>query len=221
MPASGVHLAAQAGNAELQALKIGHRAQLVLEPAAHLVAGGTPRTRHQVERRVGFLPQLKAAALVVPGVHAARIEAERHGGEPLRGRFLARPVVGGGVEHLQGALQHGVEDPERRDQLAGGVHLYLHPPFAHVVNDLGEAHRIALQHVQRRRPARRHAPAIPLLRLHRRRRQHHPRSPQAQVPNQRASLHELPPFDIAVTAPHAIPCVRCIIRLAKNKAAVS
>ena len=101
------------------------------------------RHRHHVEGRVDLVPQLDAAAVVEPAVHALEVEAERHGGEVLRGEGLAGPEVAVGVVHLDGALRHGVEAFERRDQLAGGEMLDLEPALRHGVDHLDEVGRAA------------------------------------------------------------------------------
>jgi hypothetical protein len=48
------------------------------EPAAHLDAGIALGTWDDVERRIGFLPQLEPAGAVKPGVVALGVETERH-----------------------------------------------------------------------------------------------------------------------------------------------
>ena len=53
-----VDAAGQARDAHLQALEVGDRLDLLLEPAGHLHAGVAARHRHHAERRVDLVPQL-------------------------------------------------------------------------------------------------------------------------------------------------------------------
>ena len=138
-----VDAARKTGNAHLQALEVVDLLDRLLEPAGHLHAGVAHRDGHQIEGRVHLLPQLHAAAVVEPGVHALEIEAERHGGEILRGEGLAGPEVGVGAVHLDGALRHRVEAFQRGDQLAGGEVLNLEPALRHGIDHLDEVGRAA------------------------------------------------------------------------------
>src|SRR3990172_2407627 len=194
---SGDDLAAETRDAHLQALVVGDRVDLLAEPAAHLHAGRGRWARHEVEGLVGLLPELDAVAVVVPDVVPLRVHAERHAGEPLAGRLLARVVVGGRVVHLDRALRAGVEDAERGDQLARGEDLDLEPSAAHLVDHLREPLGVALQHVQRGRPARRHAPLVLRLRDDVRRVDRGRRAGGHQHPaglhQKSASLHRDPP----------------------------
>src|SRR5439155_20019288 len=85
-------------------------------------------------------------------------QAEGHGREPLQARLLAGPVVRCSHEGLGRALGGSVEAAERGHELAGGEHLNLQSPAAHLVDDLVEVLGRSVQDVQRRSPGRRHAP---------------------------------------------------------------
>jgi hypothetical protein len=111
---------------------------LLLEPARHLHAGVAAGHGHHAEGRVDLVPQLDAAAVVEPAVHALEVQAEGHGGEVLRGEGLAGPEVAVGVVHLHRAGTHRIEALERRDQLAGAEDLDVQPPARHLADALGQ-----------------------------------------------------------------------------------
>jgi hypothetical protein len=72
---------------------------------------------------LNFLPegvdQLRALAIVEPGILLAAVEAERRGAEQRPGRVLADIVIVGGMAHLDGAVLHGVEHLQCGYDLAG------------------------------------------------------------------------------------------------------
>ena len=147
------HLAAEAGNAHLEALQVRQRVDLLVEPARHLHAGIAGRQGHQAKRRVQLPPQFQAAAVTQPAVHLLRGHAERHGGEEGGHRHLAAPVVGGPVAHLRVALGDRVEHLQGRHQFAGGVHLDLEPPSRHGGHQLRQLLRRRPQSGQVLRPS--------------------------------------------------------------------
>jgi hypothetical protein len=147
----GVDLAGQAGDAHLQALQVGDGLDLLLEPARHLHAGVAAGHGHHAEGRVDLVPQVDAAAVVEPAVHALEVHAEGHGGEVLRGEGLAGPEVAVGVVHLHRAGAHRVEAFEGRDQLAGAEDLDVQPAARHLADALGQVGgRARAVHVERR-----------------------------------------------------------------------
>ena len=98
-----MHLAAEAADAELQALDVGDRLDLLAEPAAHLRAGVAAGEVDDVVLGVELAHQLEAVAFVHPRRHLARVQAERDRAAEREGRILAEEVVRRGVRHLDGA----------------------------------------------------------------------------------------------------------------------
>ena len=164
----GQHLAAQAGDAHLQALEVVDGVDLLVEPAAHLHAGVARRAGDQVEGGVGFFPQLQAVAAPEPGGHAHRVEAEGHRREPLGRRSLARPVVGRAAAGLHRAVAHRFEGAEGGYQLTGRVDLDVELATGHLFDPFGQAHRPGLQIRQLGRPGGDHFPFDLFLGQHRR-----------------------------------------------------
>ena len=106
----------------------------LLEPAGHLHAGVAAQERHEIEAVVNLAPELEASAIVDPAVEALEVEAERNGGEVLRGEALAGPEIGIRIVHLDCTGRHRVETFGGRDQLASAVELDLQAPARHVLD---------------------------------------------------------------------------------------
>src|SRR5690606_38766763 len=87
------HVAAEAGDAHLQATEVLHRADLALEPAAHLVAGLAGEEGDDAEAPRKLLPKLLAAAVVDPAQQLRAGHPHGHGGEEVEAAVLALPVV--------------------------------------------------------------------------------------------------------------------------------
>src|SRR3954471_19642569 len=85
----GQHMAAHACDAELEALEILDRLDLLAEPAAHLRAGVAAQDRMRLEGLQRFVAKLSAAAERPPGMLVAMIHAERRAGRIGQRRLLA------------------------------------------------------------------------------------------------------------------------------------
>src|SRR3989338_5336081 len=72
-------LAADAGDAHLEALEVGERLDLLAEPAAHLHAGVAAREVADVVFFQEIGRESQAPARIHPGVLLARSQPERHG----------------------------------------------------------------------------------------------------------------------------------------------
>ena len=104
------HEAGEAGDAELQALEVGDRLDLLAEPAAHLGARVAARQAVHVVLGVELVQQVVAAALIQPGVHLARVEPEGERRADGEGRVLAEIVIRTGMGHLDGGIADRVRD---------------------------------------------------------------------------------------------------------------
>ena len=151
---------------EPEALEVGDRVDLLAEPSGHLRRECRALTRDQVERGVGFFPELEPVTLVAPGGHAFRIHAERHRLEPLDRRLFLSPVRRRGHEGVDRALRGGVEALEIRHDLAARERVDTKPPAAQLLDHLSQSLSRALHHVQDRRPRRGHPPLDLRLRDH-------------------------------------------------------
>ena len=114
------HLAGQAADAELEALEVVQRLDLLAEPAAHLGAGVAAGDVVDVVVLEELAHQLQAAAFHHPGGLLAAVEAEGQRGVEGEGRVLADVPVRGGVATLDGAVLDRVQHAGGRDDLAGG-----------------------------------------------------------------------------------------------------
>jgi hypothetical protein len=133
-------LAAEAGDAHLEALQVGDGFELAAEPAAHLHPGVAAGEHHHAMLGVEIAHQLAPAAGVHPGDLLARVQAEGHRGLEGEGHVLADVVVAGGLAAFDRALADGIHDLQARDDLAAGEHADLE--FA--AGDLADAARQAL-----------------------------------------------------------------------------
>ena len=125
-------------------LKIGEVLDRPLEPAERLRARAADRERHDVELddvAVELPVEVHPAAFVEPAEEVEVVHAERTGGrrgEQRRGLVLADPVVGDAVAAIDHLLVGGVEDFERRHDLAGRERLDLDLAAGQLVDPLGE-----------------------------------------------------------------------------------
>ena len=154
----GERLAADAGDAHLEALEVVDRVDLAPEPAAHLRAGVAARRRDDPERLVGLLPELEPTAEVEPRIHFLRREPEGDGREERSGRDLALPVVGRTVPHLRGATRDRVEHLEGGYKLVRSVHLDRDPSSAARLDHAPELARAGPESREIGRPGRHHPP---------------------------------------------------------------
>ena len=94
-------------------------------PAAHLAAGIAGRQAFHVELAPERVDQLRALAIVEPGILLTGVEPERGGAEQRPGRILPDIVIIGRVAHLDGAVLYGVEHLQCGHDLTGGEALDL------------------------------------------------------------------------------------------------
>src|SRR5262245_59368322 len=130
------NFAAEAGDAHLEPLVVGDRRDLLPEPSAHFRGALAGWARHEVEGRVGLLPELEPVAVVEPGGHAVAVHAERDRREPLA-RWLPRfPEERAGMKRLDLALRGGIEAVERLHDLPAREDLDLEPAATRLFDDL-------------------------------------------------------------------------------------
>ena len=134
-------LGAQAEEAHLHALELGHRLHLVAEPARGLGRDGKRVDRDQAVLGVDLVAQLVAAAEPLPAEELADRRPERHRGEEGERRILAGVVARRRPARFDGAFRHRVEAFQRRDQRTRLVELDLELAAAQPLDVLGEAHR--------------------------------------------------------------------------------
>ncbi len=151
--------AGEAADAELETLEVLERVDLLAEPAAHLaVRRARDEARAVVLGAQELIDELLAAAVHVPRVLHARVHAEGQiGAEGERG-ILAEVVVEWGVAALDRAGLDGIEHLQAGDDFAGCERGDLELVVGEFRHALGEVFRLAVQRVERFRPARRHAP---------------------------------------------------------------
>jgi len=118
-----------------------------------LRAGISADKRIDVKFLAELVHELHAVAVVEPGILLTGIEAERNGAEQRPGRILADVVVRGRMAHLDGAVLHGIEGLQRRDDLASGERLNLKLVVGGLGHVLGEGFASAIERVERLRPA--------------------------------------------------------------------
>ena len=152
------HLAGEAADAHLQALQIGDGVDLLAEPAAHLDARIAARQAEQALRAEELVEQVDAAAVVVPGVHAARVERERNRGAERPGRVLAPVVVSHRVARLDRARRRRVRSLQAGDDLARREGLDGKVAVGRFRDHLRQHLGAAIDGVERLRERRGHAP---------------------------------------------------------------
>ncbi len=112
------HLPSDAGDAELQALQVVEGLELLAEPAAHLGAGVPARQAVEVLPSVELVEEIEPAAVIGPGGHLTRVQAEGDGGAERVGRILADVVIRRRMGHLDGAVGDRIGRLRRSDDLA-------------------------------------------------------------------------------------------------------
>ncbi|MPL88594.1 hypothetical protein SDC9_34620 [bioreactor metagenome] len=159
------HLTGEAADPHLQPLQIFERVDFLAEPAAHLHAGIAAREADQPLLREELVIELDAAAEVVPGVHAARRQAEGHGRAERPGRILAPVVIAHRMRHLDGARLHGIGRLQTADELARGEGLDLEIAVGRLGDAFAERLGVAIERVERFREGRGHPPGDLRVRL--------------------------------------------------------
>ena len=129
---------AHAADADLQALEVRERLDLLAVPAAHLRASQTHRHVVDAVARVEFVEQLQAAALHHPGNVLARVQPTGNRCAERERRILADVEVGGGDAGLDRAVLDRVEHLQRRDDLAWAEQLDLELAIGQLADALGE-----------------------------------------------------------------------------------
>ena len=160
-------LRAEAEEAHLHALELGHRLHLVAEPARGLRRDGEGVDRDQAVLGVDLVAQLVAAAEPLPAEELADRRPERHRGEEGERRILAGVVARRRPARFDGALRHRVEAFQRRDQRARLVELDLELAGGQPLDVLGKAHRRGADMRQLAAEGALHLPAHLVLRLRR------------------------------------------------------
>ena len=112
------HLAADAGEADAQAVEVVQLLDGLGEPAGAFRADNAAQHRVDVALGVDLLQQLLAVTLVVPGQVRRRLHVERRAGVQRQGRNGALVVADPGVAGRVLAAAHRIHDLERRHQLA-------------------------------------------------------------------------------------------------------
>ncbi len=112
------HLAADAGEADTQAVEVLQLLDGLGEPAGAFRADDAAQHRVDIALGVDFLQQLLAVTLVVPGQVRRRLHVERRAGVQRQGRNGALVVADPGVAGRVLAAAHRIHDLERRHQLA-------------------------------------------------------------------------------------------------------
>jgi hypothetical protein len=142
------HLAADAGDAHLQALEVGRLLDFLLEPAAHLHPGVAAGEADDVEVLHEVTHQLLAAAVVQPGVLLPLVEAEGQGGLEAEGLVLADEVVAGRVAAFDAAPLQCIDHTKSGHQFAGRVHRNLELAAGDGRHALGQHLGAAVDRVQ-------------------------------------------------------------------------
>ena len=154
MPEPAHDLPARSRNPHLQALNVGDRIELAVEPATHLRTRAPAEEANQVELGEERLQELCASSLEQPRGLLARGQAEGNRRVEREGRVLSGIVVARGLADLHGALLNGVEHLEPRDDLAGGIRADLEASIRHLAHALGQHLRGAVDRVEPARKAR-------------------------------------------------------------------
>jgi hypothetical protein len=115
----GDDLAADAGEADLEAAQVGQRSHRHAKPAGGLGPGDAAQQRMHRVTVIERLSQLPAAALVPPGHELPGFHTERHRAEQRRCADLALVVAEPRVSGFDLVVPHGIGDAEHRHQLAG------------------------------------------------------------------------------------------------------
>ena len=132
------HGASKGADTELQALQIVDGLDFLAEPAAHLRAGVAAREVDDVVGLEDFAHQRQAVAVTHPGIHLARVQAERHGRVKAQDGVLAVVVVRRAVAAFDRAVLDAVQHLQGRDDFACGKHAdgkFSARGFRHVLGD--------------------------------------------------------------------------------------
>ena len=150
--------AAGASDPHLEALEVGDRLDLLAKPAAHLRAGVAGREAHDVVFLEEVVVELAAPAVVHPRVLLSAIHAKRNRAAERERRVLAEEVIGRRVAALHRRVLHGVDDAERRHDLATREYLDLELVVGSRRDGLAQHHRPAKDGVEALGEARRQPP---------------------------------------------------------------
>src|SRR5262245_46604390 len=154
----GGHLATKARDPHLEALVVTDRGDLLPVPASHLGSSRISGAGHEVEGRVGFLPELEAVALVKPGRHPLGIHTEWDRREPLCRWLPGFPEKRPCVKGLDLSLRGRVEALQGVHDLAARKNFDPEPPPAYLLDNLRQALGRPVHHIQGCGPGRGHAP---------------------------------------------------------------
>jgi hypothetical protein len=116
-PMRSKHLAAEAADAELQALQVGQRLDFLAEPAAHLGAGVAHREVDDVVLGVELAHQLQAVAFDIQA-SSGGCSGRRGWRSPARRSRPCRRSSTARCGHLDGAVLHGVDHAEGGHEFA-------------------------------------------------------------------------------------------------------
>jgi hypothetical protein len=130
-----------------------------MRPATHLAARIAGRQAFHIEFAPERVDQLRAVAVVEPGILLTGIEPERSGAEQRPSRILADIVIIGRVPHLDGSVLYGVEHLQGGHDLAGGEALDLELAVGRLGHIFGDRFTTPVEGVQRFRPACRQPPS--------------------------------------------------------------
>ena len=154
----GHHPTAEAGRAHFEALEIGHRLELLAEPAEHLAAGLPAGQGHHAEAVVDLVHQLAAVAEQQPGVVLARREPEGQRSVEDHRRLLADVVAGVGLAAFHRRVGDGIEHLQAGNDLAGGKQGELELAVRKFAGDSGNRLGRPVQSVEVLGKARRQSP---------------------------------------------------------------
>src|SRR5690606_27650589 len=113
------HMSAHPADAELQALEVLDRVDLLTEPAAHLGAGVAHHDAVDIELAERLVDDLPTATEVPPGVLVTRIEAEGQAGAESKRRLLADVEIDRRLSTFDGPHRDRIECLQPGDDLAG------------------------------------------------------------------------------------------------------
>src|SRR5262249_26818733 len=139
--------AGPAADAELEAFEVVDGLDLFAKPAAHLRAGIAANERVYIVFLPELIHQLRAVAVVEPGILLAAVEAERDSAEQRPGRVLADIVIHGRMADLDGAVLNRVENLQSRHDFARGEGLNLKLVVGGLGHMLGEGFASAVKSV--------------------------------------------------------------------------
>src|SRR5262249_13497191 len=151
-------LARPAADAHFKTFQVCWFLEFFVEPAAHLTAGIASRQTVHIEFLPEVIDQLRALAIVVPGVLLACVKAEWSSAEKCPGRILADKIIHGGMAHLDCTVLYRVEHLQRWHNFACGKALNLELAVGRLRNVFGDCFTSAINRIERFRPACRQTP---------------------------------------------------------------